>query len=170
MVIETQTQPSASMERYEQLRTAVRGMVLQPGDPGYDAATAVYNGMIHRHPAVIVRAMDVADVMAAVNLARERKMLLAIRGGGHHGAGLGTCDDGLVIDLSLMKGIRVDPEARTASRATANASPAMSRTRCSRFWSTWPWKRRICTGVTPLRPCCGPTNRGRTPGTACGRR
>jgi hypothetical protein len=113
MVSETQTQPSASMERYERLRAAVRGMVLQPGDSGYEAATAVYNGMIHRHPALIARCADVVDVVVAVAFAREQELLLAVRGGGHSGAGLGTCDDGLVIDLSPMRDVRVDPEACT---------------------------------------------------------
>jgi FAD/FMN-containing dehydrogenase len=70
--------------------------------------------MIDRHPAVIVRCTDVADVIAAVNFARDQRLLVAIRGGGHNGGGLGTCDDGLVIDLSPMKGVRVDPAARTA--------------------------------------------------------
>jgi FAD/FMN-containing dehydrogenase len=112
MAVETKIERAP--EGFEELRSAVRGIVLQPGDAGYEEACAVYNGMIHRHPAVIARCADVADVIAAVNFARENDMLLAIRGGGHNGAGLGTCDDGLVIDLSLMKGVRVDPEARTA--------------------------------------------------------
>ena len=74
----------------------------------------VYNGMIDRHPALIARCADVADVIAAVNFAREHDLLVAIRGGGHNGPGLGTCDDGLVIDLSRDEGVRVDPAARTA--------------------------------------------------------
>ena len=87
----------------------LRGDVIRRGDLGYDAARQVYNAMIDRCPALIVRCVDVADVAAAVSFARETGLTLAVRGGGHNGGGLGTCDDGLVIDLSLMKGIRVDP-------------------------------------------------------------
>src|SRR5260221_11033326 len=89
------------------------GALVRPGDAGYEEARAVYNGMINKHPALIARGKDVADVIAAVNFAREHELTLAIRGGGHNGPGLGTCDDGLVIDLTEMKGIRVDPVART---------------------------------------------------------
>src|SRR5262245_8449464 len=98
----------------DQLRSSVRGAIVQPGDPTYDSASKVYNGMIDKRPAIIVRCVDVADVIAAVNFARANDLLTAIRGGGHNGGGLGTCDDGLVIDLSPMKGIRVDPVGRTA--------------------------------------------------------
>jgi FAD/FMN-containing dehydrogenase len=97
----------------EQLRSSVRGAIVQPGDPAYDAARRVYNGMIDKRPALIVRCVDVADVIAAVNYGRTNSLLTAIRGGGHNGGGLGTCDDGLVIDLSPMKGIHVDAAARS---------------------------------------------------------
>ncbi len=97
----------------QELASHLRGALLQPGDAGYEQARQVYNAMIDRHPALIVRCVDVADVMAAVNFARNHQLTLAVRGGGHNGPGLGTCDDGLVIDLSGMKGIRVDPAART---------------------------------------------------------
>src|SRR5215467_5005976 len=97
----------------EQLRSSVRGAIIQPGDQEYDAARKLYNGMIDKRPALIVRCTDVADVIAAVDYGRTNKMLTAIRGGGHNGAGLGSCDGGLVIDLSPMKGIRVDPAAGT---------------------------------------------------------
>src|SRR5947209_18345979 len=92
----------------------LRGTLLRPADAGYEQARAVYNTMIDKHPALIARCRDVADVMAAVTFAREHELTLAVRGGGHSGPGLGTCDGGLVIDLSGMKGIRVDPVARTA--------------------------------------------------------
>ena len=95
------------------LTSHLRGTLLRPGDAGYEQARQVYNAMIDRRPALIVRCVDVADVMAAVNFAREQELTLAVRGGGHNGPGLGTCDDGLVIDLSGMKGIRVDPAVRT---------------------------------------------------------
>jgi hypothetical protein len=91
-----------------------RGEVIRPGDAGYEAARRVYNGLIDRRPAMIVRAAGVADVIAAVNLAREHRLPLAVRGGGHGIAGFGTCDDGLVLDLGGMRGIRVDPGRRTA--------------------------------------------------------
>ncbi len=97
----------------EPLRARGRGAVIQPGDAESDSARQVYNGMIDKRPAVIVRCVDVADVVAAVNFARSTGLLTAVRGGGHNGGGLGTCDDGLVIDLSRMKGVRVDPADRT---------------------------------------------------------
>jgi FAD/FMN-containing dehydrogenase len=90
-------------------RDSLRGELFQPGDEGYDDVRSVYNGMIDKRPLLITRCVDAADVITAVNFARENNLLLAVRGGGHNGAGLGTCDDGLVIDLSLMKSIRVDP-------------------------------------------------------------
>lgn len=95
------------------LKANFRGELIQPGDPTYDQARAVYNGMIDKRPAIIARCTDVADVMAAVNAARQGGMLLAVRGGAHNGAGLGTCDAGLVIDLSPMKGVFVDAARRT---------------------------------------------------------
>src|SRR5258708_6931526 len=98
----------------QELASHMRGALLRPGDAGYEQARAVYNAMINRHPALIARCGDVADVIAAVNFARDHRLTLAVRGGGHNGPGLGTCDDGLVIDLSDMKGMRVDPVARTA--------------------------------------------------------
>ncbi len=91
----------------------LRGQLVQPGDDHYDEARQLYNGMIDKHPAFIVRCVDAADVQAAVNFARENDLLLAVRGGGHNGAGLGSCDDGLVVDLSLMKGIHVDSASST---------------------------------------------------------
>ena len=99
----------------QELTSHLRGILIRPGDAGYEQACQVYNGMTDRHPALIVRCVDVADVIASVNFARDHQLILAVRGGGHNGPGLGTCDDGLVIDLSEMKGIRVDPVARTAT-------------------------------------------------------
>jgi FAD/FMN-containing dehydrogenase len=93
---------------------AARGEVVTADSPEYDAARAVYNGMIDRHPLAVVRAVDVADVRAAVTAAREAGLDLAIRAGGHSVPGFGTVDDGIVLDLSAMKGIRIDPVARTA--------------------------------------------------------
>jgi hypothetical protein len=97
----------------DQLKSSFRGELIQPGDVGYESARKVYNGMIDKRPRMIARCVDVADVMAAVAYGKENGLLTAIRGGGHNGGGLGTCDGGLVIDLSRMKGIRVDPAAKT---------------------------------------------------------
>jgi len=90
-----------------------RGRLVVPSDTDYDEARALYNGMIDKRPKAIARCTDAADVMAAVNHARDNKLLLAIRGGGHNGPGLGSCDGGLVIDLSQMRSVRVDPVTRT---------------------------------------------------------
>ena len=102
-----------SPETIAQFSTTLRGRIVQPGDADYDASRRVYNGMIDRHPRLIVYCRDVADVMHCVNFARDQSLLLAVRGGGHNGGGLGVCDEGLVLDLSGLKGLRVDAEART---------------------------------------------------------
>jgi FAD/FMN-containing dehydrogenase len=91
----------------------LRGRVVQPGDADYDGSRRVYNAMIDRHPRLIVYCRDVADVMRGVNFARAQSLRLSVRCGGHNAGGLGVCDDGLVLDLSSMKGIRVDAAART---------------------------------------------------------
>lgn len=101
------------VEALEAFKASLRGELFQPNNEGYEVARKVYNGMIDKHPALIVRCADEADVIAAVNLARENNLLVAIRGGGHNVAGLSTCDDGMVIDLSPLYYTRVDPEART---------------------------------------------------------
>ena len=97
----------------EQFRGAVRGPVIVRGDAEYDAARKVYNGMIDRHPNVIVRVVDSADVMSSVAYSSRNGRILSVRGGSHSVPGFGTNDDGVVIDLAKMKGIRVDPSART---------------------------------------------------------
>jgi FAD/FMN-containing dehydrogenase len=105
----------------EQLRERVRGPVIGPDDDGYDEARAVYNAMIDRRPAVVVRAANAGDVMAAVDHARDNGLDLSVRGGGHSVPGFGTNDGGVVIDLSGMRGVRVDPGASTA-RAEGGAT------------------------------------------------
>jgi FAD/FMN-containing dehydrogenase len=95
------------------LKSALRGQLIQATDPEYDAARKVYNAMIDRRPYLIARCADVADVIAAVRFAREQNLLVSVRGGGHNAAGSGVCDDGLVIDLSLIRYTHVDPKAGT---------------------------------------------------------
>src|SRR3954468_18809726 len=87
----------------------MRGPVIGPTDSNYDDVRGLYNAMIDKRPLLIARCVDVADVITAVNFGRDNNLLVAIRGGGHNGPGLGSCDDGLVIDLSAMNGVRVDP-------------------------------------------------------------
>jgi FAD/FMN-containing dehydrogenase len=101
----------------ESLRQQVRAPLITADDPGYDEARAVHNGMFDRMPSVIVRAEQVADVIAAVNFARDSGLDLSIRGGGHSAPGFGTNNGGLVIDLSLMRHVQVDPKARIARAA-----------------------------------------------------
>ena len=95
-------------------QTVLRGELIRPQDEGYEEARKVNNGMIDRRPAMIARCAGVADVISAVNFARNHNLVVAVRGGGHSVPGFGTCDGGLVIDLSRMRGIRVDPRRRTA--------------------------------------------------------
>lgn len=102
--------PAVSME---ELKSAFRGDLIQPSDASYDSARKVYNGMIDKRPKLIARCVDAADVMAAVRYGASNELLMAVRGGGHSGPGLGTCDGGLVIDLSRMRGVRVNPAAKT---------------------------------------------------------
>ena len=97
-----------------ELEDSFRGDVFRPGNPSYDEYRRVWNGAIDRHPALIARCAGVADVMQALTFARRTGLPLAVRGGGHSFPGYSTCDDGILIDLSPMRGIRVDPETRTA--------------------------------------------------------
>jgi len=94
-------------------RAQMRGTLIEPGEPGYEAARRVYNAMIDKRPRLIAQCANVADVIAAVRFARQNDLLIAVRGGAHNGGGLGVCDDGLVIDLGRLRGVRVDPVART---------------------------------------------------------
>jgi FAD/FMN-containing dehydrogenase len=102
---------------FDNLKSQLRGELIQPADASYNEARKLYNAMIDKRPRAIARCVDAADVIASVNCARENGLLLAVRGGGHNGPGLGSCDDGLVIDLSRMRGVRVDPAAQTAQVA-----------------------------------------------------
>jgi FAD/FMN-containing dehydrogenase len=105
--------PAIDDASVDDLRASFRGDLIRPADPGYEEHRKVWNGSIDRRPGLIARCAGVADVLAAVRFARERVLLTAVRGGGHSFPGLSVCDGGLVIDLGAMKGIRVDPEART---------------------------------------------------------
>lgn len=100
--------------RIEEFSTSLRGGLLRTGDEGYDESRSVWNAMIDRKPALIARCAGAADVINCVNFARDNNLLVAVRGGGHNVAGYGVCDGGIVIDLSLMKGLRIDPEKRVA--------------------------------------------------------
>lgn len=101
-------------EAVQEFAAALRGEVLRPGDDGFDAGRKVWNAMIDKSPALIARCAGVGDVVAAVNFARTHGLLLAVRGGGHNVSGNAVCDRGLMIDLSRMRSIRVDPSRRTA--------------------------------------------------------
>jgi FAD/FMN-containing dehydrogenase len=95
-------------------KTSLRGELLTPGDAAYNEVRQVWNGLIDRRPALIARCTGTADVIACVNFARTHSLLVSVRGGGHNVSGSAVCDGGLMIDLSLLKGIHVDPPARTA--------------------------------------------------------
>src|SRR5690242_13921136 len=98
--------PQAALQKF---RESLRGQSFCPGETGYDATRTVPNAMVNKRPAVIARCTGAADVIACVLFAREHDVLVSVRGGGHSVAGKSVCEDGLMIDLSGMKGIRVDP-------------------------------------------------------------
>ena len=105
---------SISQDVLQEFAASVRGTLLHPGDAGYDGARTVWNAMIDKRPALIVRCAGTADVLAAVNFARQHDLLVSVRGGGHSVAGHAVCDQGLMIDLSPMRSVRVDPGRRRA--------------------------------------------------------
>lgn len=105
--------PELGAEALRKFETGLRGELFLPGHPNYDPARTLFNAMIDKHPALIVRCKEVADILRAVEFARTHNLLVAVRGGGHNVAGKALCDHGMVIDLSAMKGIRVDAVART---------------------------------------------------------
>jgi FAD/FMN-containing dehydrogenase len=98
----------------EQFAKGFRGSIIQPGGPGYDQARKIWNASIDKHPGLIARCSGTADVVHAVKFARAHDLLVAVRGGGHNVGGRALCDDGIVIDLAAMRGVFVDPQARTA--------------------------------------------------------
>src|SRR5262245_29606006 len=97
----------------DQLHPQFGGDILTPGSPGYDDSRRVWNGVIDRKPAIIARCSSTADVVAAVNVAREHELVVSIRGGGHNVAGTAVNDEGIVIDLSGMRGVTIDPVTQT---------------------------------------------------------
>jgi FAD/FMN-containing dehydrogenase len=133
----------------EKLKASVRGAVLWPGQDGYDAARTIPNAMIDRRPAVITRCAGAADVMQCVRFAREHGLVVSVRGGGHSVAGKSVCHDGLMIDLSAMKGIRVDPQNRTV-----RAEPGLTLGECdaetNAFGLTTPLGTVTKTGISGL--------------------
>jgi FAD/FMN-containing dehydrogenase len=112
--VEARQAPPLETSAFDGLGGSFHGELLLPASPGYDAARRIWNGAIDRRPACIARCTGVADVVAAVRFAREQDLLVGVRSGGHGVGGHAVCDGGLVVDLSAMKGIRVDPTTRTA--------------------------------------------------------
>ena len=106
--------PELQTELIETFKAQLRGDLLTPEDTGYDDSRTIWNAMIDRKPGLIARCAGVADVMNAVSFARDNDLLLAVQGGGHNIAGKAVCDGGLMIDLSGMKSVRVDPATRRA--------------------------------------------------------
>src|SRR5712692_940477 len=104
----------AEEKAIQRFKTSLRGELIRPGDKGYESARRVWNWAIDRHPGLIVRCAEVTDVIRAVEFARSHDLLVAVRGGGHSYAGHSVCDGGMVIDLSRMKGIQIDPEKHVA--------------------------------------------------------
>ena len=105
---------SLSTEALDALRGGLRGDLNLPGEAGYDEARTIWNAMIDKHPAVVVRALVASDVIQTIRLAAQHGLLLSVRGGGHNIAGNAVCEGGLMLDLSWMGSVRVDPQARTA--------------------------------------------------------
>lgn len=103
-------------DAFTELEGSFRGQLIRSGDAGYEDARRIWKGSINRFPALVPRCDGVADVVAAVRFARRTGMIVAVRGGGHSFPGLSSCDGGVVIDLSSMKGIHVDPETRIAAQ------------------------------------------------------
>jgi FAD/FMN-containing dehydrogenase len=137
------------MNTNSKLALTFPGSVITPASSEYEAARKVYNGMIDRRPDVIARCASVDDVKASVNFARREGLALAIRGGGHNGAGFGVCDHGLVIDLSLMRGVHVDPISKTV-RAEPGCTQADLNNEAQRFGLAVPAGIISTTGIAGL--------------------
>ncbi len=131
------------------LRSKLRGSIALPGDDGYDAARTIWNATVDRRPGLVVRCLDTADVIHAVKLAQEEKLLIAVRSGGHNIAGNAVCDGGLLIDLSLMKSVNVDPASRIA-RAAPGATLADLDKETQAFGLATPLGINSTTGIAGL--------------------
>ena len=140
---------SANVHRNGLEASGFRGEVIQPDDSSYEAARRVWNGMIDRRPAIIARCAEVDDVVAALRFAQSHDLLVAVRGGGHNLAGYGTCDDGIVIDLSTMQSIRVEPGNRLA-RAEGGATWGQLDRATQRFGLATPSGVVSTTGIAGL--------------------
>jgi FAD/FMN-containing dehydrogenase len=134
-------------EKVAELRMTFRGRLLAPQDDSYEQARVVQNGLVDRRPGLIVQCSGTADVIDAVNLAREQQLLTAVRTGGHSIAGYGVCDDGLMLDLSAMRGVWVDPDAR-AVRVQGGATWGMSTARRKPSG----WRFRVALSPPPASP------------------
>ena len=131
-------------------RTQFRGTVIEPEEPAYDEARKVYNGMINRKPRLIAMCTDKADVIAAVCMARKNALRVSIRGGGHNAAGLGVCDEGMVIDVSRINYVRVDPVPLVPYLSARVVSGATSIMRHMRLVSLFRRASSPATGVAGL--------------------
>lgn len=129
---------AVSEEEIRALGGRLSGRLVRPSDADYDQARAVWNGMIDNRPALVARCSGVADVIAAVNFARDNDLLASVRGGGHNVSGNAVCDGGLVVDLSSLKGVRVDPVGAPCGRRVGSPS-ASSTTRPRRSGWPYPW-------------------------------
>ena len=132
-----------------QLKSSLRGALLLPGDDGYDKARTVWNAMIDRRPGLVVRCAGVADVQQAVNFARQHGALTAVKGGGHNIAGNAVCDGGLLIDLSNLRAVRVDPKTRVA-HVEPGATLADFDHECQAFGLATPVGINSTTGIAGL--------------------
>ncbi len=145
----TRPNPKPTTEQVEALRQRLRGAVLLPGQPGYDEARRIWNAMIDRRPALVVRAAGAADVVQAIDFTRRHGLVLAVKGGGHNIAGNAVCDGGLMLDLSSMKSVRVDPITRTA-RVEPGATLADFDKEAQAFGLATPTGINSTTGVAGL--------------------
>ena len=142
--LDQRTEYKLSQSAITDLRNALRGALLQPDDPGYREARSIWNGMVAKEPALIARVSGTSDVIACVNFARENGLPLSIRGGGHNIAGTALCDGGLTIDMSLRRGVRVDPD-RGIARVEGGATWIMNP-------SPWGWSFPAALYRTPVLP------------------
>lgn len=131
----------------EELRANVRGTVAQPGESSYDEAVSIWNASCARRPAIVARCTSSADVAAALHFARQQNLVVSVRGGGHNYAGGALCDDGVMIDLTPMKGVSVDADARSAKcgGGTTWASSMAPRKRMG-------WRSPAVSSVGPVSP------------------